>query len=47
MRLGVKGYLPKDADGRQLIAAIQALAQGGIICMRTLAHYYKSRMKTE
>jgi DNA-binding NarL/FixJ family response regulator len=29
MRLGVRGYLAKDADGRQLVDAIQMVATGG------------------
>jgi two-component system, NarL family, response regulator LiaR len=31
VQAGAKGYLPKDADGKQLIAAIIALAQGGMV----------------
>ena len=27
---GARGYLPKDSDGKQLIAAIIALAQGSL-----------------
>ena len=29
IQCGAQGYMPKDADGKQLIAAIRALAQGG------------------
>jgi DNA-binding NarL/FixJ family response regulator len=30
LQAGARGYLPKDADGQQLIAAIRAVAQGKI-----------------
>jgi DNA-binding NarL/FixJ family response regulator len=30
LREGARGYLPKDAEGKQLVAAIQALAEGGM-----------------
>jgi DNA-binding NarL/FixJ family response regulator len=30
LREGARGYLPKDADGKQLVAAIQALSEGGM-----------------
>ena len=30
LREGASGYLPKDADGKQLVSAIRAIAHGGV-----------------